>query len=52
MKQTFPSDVLEIPEPVKPAVNGNQPQQKVTIDPETDDWDCKEIASMCITNFP
>lgn len=40
MKQTFASDVLEIPEPVKPIVNGNnQPQKTVTLDPETDDWD-------------
>lgn len=37
MKQTFVSDVLEIPEPIKPT-NGNQ-MQKVTLDPETDDWD-------------
>lgn len=32
------SDVLEIPEPMKPTVNGNQ-TQKVSVDPETDDWD-------------
>lgn len=43
MKQTFVSDVLEISEPVKPVVNGNQ-TQKVTVDPETDDWDCKDIS--------
>lgn len=42
MKQTFVSDVLEISEPVKPIVNGNQ-TQKLTVDPETDDWDCKDI---------
>jgi len=39
MKQTFVSDVLEIPELIKPVVNGSQ-TQKVTVDPETDDWDC------------
>ncbi|XP_037049904.1 R3H and coiled-coil domain-containing protein 1 isoform X1 [Bradysia coprophila] len=40
MKQTFVSDVLEIPEPAaKPAVNGSH-TSKVTVDPETDDWDC------------
>lgn len=40
MKQTFVSDVLEIPEPsAKPVTNGNQ-TPKVTVDPETDDWDC------------
>lgn len=45
MKQTFVSDVLEIPEPIKPTLNGNQ-TQKVTVDPETDDWDCKDILSI------
>lgn len=43
MKQTFVSDVLEIQEPVKPVVNGNQ-SHKVTVDPETDDWDCKDFS--------
>ncbi len=42
MKQTFVSDVLEIPEPTKPVVNGNQ-TPKVTVDPENDDWDCKDF---------